>query len=496
MLEEYFSTYRDKTIGLNLKSQLNAHNLLYTDWTASGRLYRPIEHYISEQIGPYVANPHTENTETGRIITAAYKQARATIKQHVNADENDVLICTGAGATSAIIKLQRLMGLKQKNIYSNSTSLFEKFTHFVNKNKTNLKPVVFVTHMEHHSNQTSWNTLDVTVEVLERAPDGQPCIKDLENKLIQYSQSPLKIGAFTACSNVTGIKTNVGLLAKTMHKHGGVCFLDYACSAPYVDINMHPENPEEQLDGIYFSPHKFLGGPGSCGILVFNKALYARHNIAPDKPGGGTVLWTNPWGEQAFYEDIEKREDGGTPGFLQTIKAAQAIKLKDEMGVSNIEKRETHLRKILMAGISDIPGVNILEPNIKNRLCIVSFYVTNLHHNLIVRLLDNKFGIQARGGCSCAGTYGHILLNVDKQQSQQIVNEVNNGNLSRKPGWVRISLHPTNTDAEARFVVSSLKRVVENANEWQNEYKFDERLGDYLLIDDSKYDSTLLSQAS
>ena len=149
-----------------------------------------------------------------------------------------------------------------------------------------------------------------------------------------------------------------------------------------------------------------------------------------------------------------------------------------------------------MAGISDIPGVNILEPNIKNRLCIVSFYVTNLHHNLIVRLLDNKFGIQARGGCSCAGTYGHILLNVDKQQSQQIVNEVNNGNLSRKPGWVRISLHPTNTDAEAHFVVNSLKSIVENANEWQSEYKFDERLGDYLPIDDSEGGSTLFSQAS
>ncbi|MDA8621893.1 aminotransferase class V-fold PLP-dependent enzyme [Psychrosphaera sp.] len=485
MLEEYFSEFRENTIGFNLKSQVNSHNILYADWTASGRLYRPIESHLTDSIGPYVANPHTENTETGRAITAAYKQARSVIKEHVNASDDDVLICTGAGATSAINKLQRLMGLQQKQADSQTSSFLRKVTHLVSNKKRDAKAVVFVTHMEHHSNQTSWNTLDLDVEVIKRAPDGQPCIRDLTERLQSYPQQKMKIGAFTGCSNVTGIKTNVGQLAKTMHQFGGVCFIDYACSAPYVNIDMHPQDPLEKLDGIYFSPHKFLGGPGSCGILVFNKALYALNNKSPDKPGGGTVLWTNPWGEQAFYEDIEKREDGGTPAFLQTIKAAEAIKLKNKMGVSNIEKRETHLRKILMEGMSDIPNVNILEPNIKNRLCIVSFYVTDIHHNLIVRLLDNKFGIQARGGCSCAGTYGHILLNVDKQKSLQIVSELNNGDLSHKPGWVRLSLHPTNTDEEATYVVNSLKSVVEHAHEWQKDYTFDEQLGDFIPNENS-----------
>lgn len=479
MLEEYFSTFRKNTVGHELRSLTGKHNLLYTDWTASGRLYRPIEDFLVNEIGPYVANPHTENTETGRHITNAYKEARAKIKKHVNANANDVLICTGAGATSAINKLQRLMGLTQNLTKDTTLSLLNRLNPFRPSKKT-VEAVVFVSHMEHHSNHTSWNTLNVIVEVIKRAPDGQPCIKDLQLRLKEHKNTKLKIGAFTACSNVTGIKTNVGLLAKTMHLAGGVCLIDYACSAPYVDIDMHPSDPLEQLDAIYFSPHKFLGGPGTCGILVFNKQLYTRHNQAPDKPGGGTVLWTNPWGEQAFYENIEKREDGGTPAFLQTIKVALAMELKDKMGVANIEQRENHLRKILMDGFELIPKLKILEPNNRNRLCIVSFYIEGLHHNLIVRLLNDKFGIQARGGCSCAGTYGHILLNVDKYQSKKIVDQVSNGDLSHKPGWVRISLHPTNTDEEAKFVIDSLASIVKNADDWKNEYTFDSCLGDFL----------------
>lgn len=287
----------------------------------------------------------------------------------------------------------------------------------------------------------------------------------------------MKIGSFTACSNVTGIKTDYHRLAKIMHQHGGICFVDFACSAPYVDIDMHPADPEEKLDAIFFSPHKFLGGPASSGVLVFDKTLYA--NKIPDQPGGGTVTWTNPWGEQGFFDDIETREDGGTPGFIQTIRVALAIKLKDQMGVQNIQQREQELTHILMKGLNQIPQLEILEKDIDNRLCIVSFYVRNLHYNLIVRLLNDKFGIQSRGGCSCAGTYGHILLKVDKSQSESITNMIDQGDLSEKPGWVRLSLHPTSTDEEAHFIVHAVKAVITNAQEWAEDYEFDLVSGDY-----------------
>lgn len=368
--------------------------------------------------------------------------------------------------TTVINKLQRMLGLRVPEQFQDQIDLPEQ-----------QKPVVFLTHMEHHSNQTTWNACLVTVVVLKKTKQGLPCSDDLQQKLLEYQHRPMKIGSFTACSNVTGIKTDYHSLAKIMHQHGGVCFVDFACSAPYVEINMHPADPEEKLDAVFFSPHKFLGGPASSGVLVFDKTLYA--NKVPDQPGGGTVTWTNPWGEQGFFDDIETREDGGTPGFIQTIRVALAMKLKDEMGVANIQQREAQLTDILMTGMSQIDKVEMLEKDIKDRLCIVSFYVRDLHYNLIVRLLNDKFGIQTRGGCSCAGTYGHILLNVDKSTSESITNKIDQGDLSEKPGWVRISLHPTSTDAEARFIVDAVRQVVENAAAWSKDYEFDLCSGDF-----------------
>jgi selenocysteine lyase/cysteine desulfurase len=487
MLEEYFKPFRENIIGYDLKTADQKLNIIYSDWTASGRLYAPIEEYLSKDLGRFVANPHTENNEMGRKINSAYHNAKTIIKRHVNANDNDALICTGAGATSAIIKLQRIMGLTKA--HSQPQNLMQQFTGalFSRLAKLNIKtsytsrPVVFVTHMEHHSNHTSWNECNVDVVVLDRAPDGQPCIKHLEHQLQNYKNRKVKIGAFTACSNVTGIQTNIHQLAKTMHLNDGVCFADYACSAPYVDIDMHPNAPLERLDAIYFSPHKFLGGPGTSGVLIFNKALYARTHCAPDRPGGGTVLWTNPWGQQAYFSDIEKREDGGTPPFLQTIKTAAAIELKESMTVAKIAEREDHLRRILMSGLAELPSVRILEPHIKQRLCIVSFYMENIHFNLIVRLLSDRFGIQARGGCSCAGTYGHVLLDVDQKQSAEIVAKLNAGDLSSKPGWVRISLHPTNTDEEAFYILDAIAEIEKNIHDWQHDYEFLPQLGDFRL---------------
>ena len=447
-LEHYFKDFRNGIIGNDLQVDLNGASrpVIYADWTASGRLYQPIENYMTDMIGPYVANTHTETTLTGTTMTHAYHEAQKIIKQHVNADDNDVLIAAGAGMTVVINKFQRILGLRIPEKWQERIQIPEAE-----------KPVVFITHMEHHSNQTTWNACEVTVQMIKPNKDGLPDLNHLKELLVQFADRPLKIGAFTACSNVTGIKTPYHQMAEIMHDHGGLCFVDFAASAPYVDMNMHPANPKQKLDAIYFSPHKFLGGPGSSGILIFDKKLY--QNKVPDQPGGGTVTWTNPWGEQSFFEDIEIREDGGTPGFLQLIRAALAVKVKDAMGVENIEAREKELRHLLMNELAKNPKVNMLQDNVEDRLCIVSFYVLGMHHNLIVRLLNDKFGIQTRGGCSCAGTYGHILLDVDQITSSAITSKIDSGDLTDKPGWVRVSFHPTSTNQDVLDVVDAIIRA-------------------------------------
>jgi selenocysteine lyase/cysteine desulfurase len=223
----------------------------------------------------------------------------------------------------------------------------------------------------------------------------------------------------------------------------------------------------EQLDAIFFSPHKFLGGPGSAGVLIFSKELYK--NEIPDTPGGGTVKWTNRWGGYSYITDIEVKEDGGTPGFLQGIKAALAVTIKENMGTDKMRAREKELLEIAFAGLSKIKNLHILASNIRERLGVISFYVDGIHHNLLTSLLNDRFGIQLRGGCSCAGTYGHFLLDVDFKMSKEITDKIDSGDLSMKPGWIRLSLHPTMTDEELLFITDAIRQTAENASEWQKD---------------------------
>jgi len=368
--------------------------------------------------------------------------------------------------TGVVNKFQRILGLRIPERMQDQVK-FEEHE----------KPVVFITHMEHHSNQTTWYECDVTLEIVEPTNEGLPSLEHLQSLLLKYQDRKLKIGSFSACSNVTGIKTPYYQLAEIMHDHGGLCFVDFACSAPYVDIDMHPANAKQALDAIFFSPHKFLGGPGSSGVLIFNKALYK--NRVPDHPGGGTVTWTNPWGEHSFFHDIELREDGGTPGFLRCIRTALAIKVKNAMGVENIEKREQEITEYVMDELAKNEKVIMLEPHIKDRLAIVSFYVIGAHHNLVVRILNDKFGIQTRGGCSCAGTYGHILLKVDHDTSLKITGQIDSGDFAEKPGWIRASFHPTMSDKEIIFVSNAIIDVADNIGQWGKEYRFNPATGDF-----------------
>lgn len=472
-LEKYFDRYRQNIIGIDTEiiTPYGKKKLVYADWIASGRLYGPIEKKLTSEIGPLIGNTHSESSSTGKAMTDAYHEAQHIVKKHVNANEDDILIFTGSGMTSAIAKLQRMLGLKVPEqainycIFSNGE--YSKCRDIPNEHR----PVVFLTHTEHHSNHTSWFETLADVVLLEPADDLSVDPDVLRREIVKYRNRPLLIGSFSACSNVTGYKPPFYELARIMHENNGYCFIDFAASAPYVEMDMHPSDPLEQLDAIFFSPHKFLGGPGSAGVLVFSKKLY--RNETPDAPGGGTVKWTNRWGGYSYITDIEVKEDGGTPGFLQGIKAALAISLKEKMSTCKMLQREEELTDIAFRRLGKIKGLHILAENIRNRLGIFSFYIDDIHHNLVTRILNDRFGIQVRGGCSCAGTYGHFLLNVDMKLSKAITDRIDAGDLSMKPGWIRLSLHPTMTDKELNFIIDSIIQVTDNVSDWKKDYSYD-----------------------
>lgn len=464
-MEKYFSKFREGIIGYNHKIKTPVHKairMVYADWTASGRMYRPIEETLMEKFYPYVANTHTESNFTGAYTTFAYYKAREVIKDHVEAEDvDDILISCNSGMTGVVNKLQRILGLKINERFEDAIEIKEQD-----------RPIVFVTHMEHHSNQTSWMETIAEVVVVPKGGDGLVSLDNFKALLERYKQRSTKIAAITACSNVTGIMTPYMDIAELVHSYDGVCFVDFACSAPYVEIHMHPDDAKGRyLDAIYFSPHKFLGGPGSTGILIFNRKLYA--NSVPDHPGGGTVDWTDPWGGRKYLDDPYLREDGGTPAFLQTIKAALCIRVKEEMGVENIEKREKEILEIIWKAFDEIPNLHVLAGEHKDRLGVVSFNIDGLYYNLGVKILNDRFGIQTRGGCACAGTYGHDLLELDPDTSSEIFQMIKRNDFSKKPGWIRLSIHPTHTDAEIRYMMVAIRQLAQNHETWAKEYRLE-----------------------
>jgi len=481
-LEKHFETFRKNIIGIDqtFESPYGTKKIVYADWVASGRLYGPIEDKIKNQFGPFVANTHTDTTVTGTTMTRAYHYAQKIIKDHCNANDNDVLITAGSGMTTVINKLQRILGFKLPEQLKAFVEIPEEY-----------KPVIFLTHMEHHSNQTSWFETIADTVVIPPTDEGLVDESKLIEEIKKYKSRKLKVGSFSACSNVTEIRSPYYKLAKIMHQHDGYCFVDVAASAPYDQINMHPEDPEERLDAVFFSPHKFLGGPGTSGVLIFNKALYKRN--VPDHPGGGTVEWTNPWGGHRYVNSIEAREDGGTPGFLQAIRTALSIKLKEEMGVKNIIAREEELLPIALKRFREIPKVHLLANNIDQRLGIISFYAEDIHFNLMVKLLNDRYGIQMRGGCSCAGTYGHYLLHIDPSRSKGITDMIDQHDLSQKPGWIRFSIHPTMTNKELEFIMNAIEEIVLNISEYEKDYKHNLENNEYYHFSetDNKYDYLL-----
>jgi selenocysteine lyase/cysteine desulfurase len=508
-LEKYFEKFRNNIIGneLHFNSPLGDKRVLYADWTASGRCYKPIEDKLQLELMPFLANTHTETTVTGTLMTKAYEEAKWIVKKHVGADQDDVLIFCGSGMTGAVNKLQRILGLKMperimdyvkkgkvpnsETLKENVRSIHQFFNEYLQIDE-DLKPIVFVTHMEHHSNQTTWLETIATVEIIKSDSNGNVDLPYFKTLLEKYKHKKNKIAAITGCSNVTGIQTPYYEIAKLIHEYDGLCFVDFACSAPYININMHPNEIGSHLDAIYFSPHKFLGGPGSSGVLIFNKKIYK--NIIPDQPGGGTVVYTNPWKIHEYITDIEHREDGGTPPFLQGIKVAMSVRLKEAMGVENIQKREEELLAIIFERFAKMDTVEVLEGNNTKRLGVISFIVKGAHFNLIVKILNDRFGIQTRGGCACAGTYGHLLLHVNEIESYELLDMIHTGDLSCKPGWIRLSIHPTMTNAEMIQIMDAIEDTAANFRQYQLDYSYDTETNEYSFKNAPKTETAMVEK--
>lgn len=492
MKEDHFWRYTRENIigqGTKIKTPFGMRLITYADFTASGRCIYFIENYLSE-IMKFYGNTHTEDDATGIITTKLLKKAEQTIKRLVNADEHYKIIQEGYGSTGAIHRLQKILGIYippvlRENIrkwideyFADREDEKDILAYYINSKR----PVVFVGPYEHHSNELTWREGFCEVVEVELNSKGFIDLIDLEKKLNSYKdENRIKIGSFSACSNVTGIKSPVYEIAKILHNYGAYAFFDFSASAPYIDIDVCHDR-DSYFDAIFFSPHKFLGGPGSCGILILHEKLY-RTDLPPTCSGGGTVDYVG-FTTQLYSNDIEVREKPGTPGILQMMKAALAMELKEKLGVDKIEEREYELTSRAINYLSEVPHVEILgNPDPSRRIGIISFNIAvgdgYLHPRFIVRLLNDLFGIQARAGCSCAGPYGHRLLHIDYEKSMKYRRLIQDGFAGLKPGWARISLHYLMTDDEVEFILDAISFIAENGRYFLPLYFFDIHTGSW-----------------
>lgn len=467
--------------------------LTYADYTASGRSLGFIEKYLIKIQREY-ANTHTEDDITGRHMTGLLHGAEKLIKTAFNAEKNCYIIATGTGTTGAIAKFQEIIGVRLPEatrllILSLFSTIAEsdfgnpRTLARMQKKMEKIRPVVFITPYEHHSNDVMWRESVADVVVIGLTPEGYFDLDDLKQKLAlpQY-QNRLKIGSFSAASNVTGIKSPVYEIAKIMHQYEGLACFDFAASAPYVKIDMN-KDADSYFDAIYLSPHKFVGGPGSTGILVFNEKLY-NASIIPTSAAGGTVDYVSR-SSVVYTEDVETRERAGTPGILQTIKAGLAIDLKDALGIDNIEAKEHDFISRALERLGKHPNIEILGPlDPDNHLSIVSLMIKHgdkyLHPKFCTTLLNDLFGIQSRAGCMCAGPYGHTLLNIEEKRSEKFREIVEQGNMGIKPGWTRVNFHYLISEEEFKFLCDALEFLAEFGHQFLPLYVFDFKTGDWL----------------
>ena len=468
--DRLIETVRNSIIGADheIEGPFGRRRVTYADYTASGRSLTFIEDFLRDHVMPFYANTHTESSGTGLQTTNFREDARQIILQALGGTNDDVVLFTGSGATGAICKLIDILNLRLP------TDLADRY-RLEDHIPAEDRPVVFIGPYEHHSNEIPWRESIADVVVIEEDEDGRPDLTLLEEALVKYQDRPLRIGSFSAASNVTGIGSRTRDLASILHRHGALSFWDFAAAGPYVQIDMGPSEPggDDYKDAVFLSPHKFIGGPGTPGILAVKRRLV--NNRVPTVPGGGTVAYVGPE-DHNYLCDIAHREEGGTPEILGAIRAGLVFQLKDAVGSDAIRDREDHFIQRAIERWGSNPNIRILGNPSAWRLSIVSFMVRHhgrfLHHNYVVALLNDLFGIQARGGCSCAGPYGHRLLDIDIGRSQNFQREILRGYEGIKPGWARINFNYFISDITFEFILDAVEFVAKEGWKLLPLYRF------------------------
>jgi selenocysteine lyase/cysteine desulfurase len=474
--DELIAAVRDSVIGRDdvIDGPYGRRPIIYADYTASGRALTFIEDYIRSVVLPLYANTHTESSGTGLQTTRLREEAREIIGRCVGArrDEHAVVFC-GSGATHAIAKLIGVLGLRIPSALDDRYHLSESIP-------PEERPVVFIGPFEHHSNELPWRESIADVVIIDEDADGHVSLDHLERELIRHADRPTLIGSFSAASNVTGITTDTIAVSTMLHEHDALSLWDYAAAAPYVTIDMGSDLDGNLAykDAIFVSPHKLIGGPGTPGVLVARRELFT--NRVPDVPGGGTVRYVST-ADHDYHREIEHREEAGTPAIVESIRAGLVFQLKEAVGPEVIEERESAFVRRAIAAWEQHPDINVLGSHEAERLSIVSFVIRHgdryLHHNYVVALLNDVFGIQSRGGCSCAGPYGHRLLGIDLERSHEFQREINRGCEGIKPGWVRVNFNYFIDETTFDYLVDAVTMIASHGATLLGEYDFEPDTG-------------------
>ncbi len=485
--DRLIETIRASVIGGDdmVATPFGLRRVTYADYTASGRSLGFIEDFVRHQVLPLYANTHTESSGTGLQTTRFREEARRIIRDAVGGNDDHAVIFCGSGSTGAINRLVDVLNLRLPADLNDRYDLLQLVP-------PDERPVIFIGPFEHHSNELPWRESIGDLVTIHEDADGHVDLAHLEAELLRYRDRPLKIGSFSAASNVTGILSDTRAISVLLHRYGALSFWDFAAAGPYVNIEMEMQGRDglpigetadmdahlAYKDAIFLSPHKFIGGPGTPGVLVARRELF--RNRVPSVPGGGTVAYVNPL-EHVYLSDIEHREEGGTPAIVESIRAGLVFQLKDAVGADVIHAREHDFIRRAIHTWSTNPDIEVLGNHDAERLSIVSFVVRHrgryLHHNFVVALLNDLFGIQSRGGCSCAGPYGHRLLGIDIERSHEFEREISRGCEGIKPGWVRVNFNYFISEAMFEFILEAVALVAEEGWKLLPQYRFDPATG-------------------